>query len=64
MTFYKKGDSDKKAKFKSAVANLIMKKDSDGKSKQADIELERIREKSFYNFLWRSIAESLKKILI
>jgi hypothetical protein len=64
VTFYKKDDPDKKAKFKSAVTNLILKKDSDGKSKEAKIELERIQEKSFYNFLWRSIAESLKKILI
>jgi hypothetical protein len=64
VTFYKKDDPDKKAKFKSAVTNLILKKDSDGKSKEAKIELERIQEKSFYNFLWISIAESLKKILI
>ena len=64
VTFYKKENPDKKAKFKSAVANLILKKDSEGKSKQAKIEIERIQEKSFYNFLWRSIAESLKKILI
>lgn len=64
VTIYKKEDPDKKAKFKSAVTNLFLKKDSDGKSKQAKIELDRIQEKSFYNFLWRSIAESLKKILI
>jgi hypothetical protein len=64
VTFYKKEDPDKKAKFKSAVANLILKKDSEGKSKQTKIEIERIQEKSFYNFLWRSIAESLKKIMI
>jgi hypothetical protein len=64
VTLYKKNDPDKKAKLKSAVANLLLKNDSNGKSKEAKIELERIQEKSFYNFLWRSIAESLKKILI
>lgn len=64
ITLFKKDNPDKKAKLKSAVANLIVKKDSDDKSKQAKIELDRIQEKSFYNFLWRSIAESLKKILI
>ena len=64
VTFYQKGNPDKKAKVKSAVTNLILKKDSDEKTKQAKIELERNQEKSFYNFLWRSIAESLKKILI
>jgi hypothetical protein len=31
------------------------------KAKKAAVEIERILEKSFYNFLWRSIAESLKK---
>jgi len=64
VTLYKKDDPDKKAKLKSAVANLFLKNDSNGKSKQAKIEIERIQEKSFYNLLWRSIAESLKKILI
>ncbi|REG96099.1 hypothetical protein [Flavobacterium aquicola] len=64
VTLYKKNDPDKKAKVKSAVANLILKNDSNGRSKEAKIELDRIQEKSFYNFLWRSIAESLKKILI
>lgn len=64
VTFYKKNNPEKEAKLKSAIAKLILKKDSDDKSKKTDIELERIQEKSFYNFLWRSIAESLKKILI
>lgn len=64
VTFYKKDNPEKEAKLKSAVAKLILKKDSDGKSKKVKVELERIQEKSFYNFLWRSIAESFKKILI
>jgi hypothetical protein len=42
----------------------LVKNDSKEKAKTADVELERIQEKSFYNFLWRSIAESLKKILM
>ncbi|MES2575183.1 MAG: hypothetical protein V4572_09580 [Bacteroidota bacterium] len=64
VTFYKKDKPEKEAKLKSAVAKLILKEDSNGKAKQVKIELDRIQEKSFYNFLWRSIAESLKKILI
>ena len=64
VTFYKKKDPNKEAKLKSAIAKLLLKKDSNGATKQAEIEIERIPEKSFYNFLWRSIAESLKKILI
>lgn len=64
VTFYKKNNPEKEAKLKSVIAKLILKKDSDDRSKKTSIELERIQEKSFYNFLWRSIAESLKKILI
>jgi hypothetical protein len=64
VTFYKKNDPNKEAKIKNVLANLIVKKDSDGKAKKATIELERIPEKSFYNFLWRNIAEFLKEILI
>jgi len=64
VKLFKKKHPEKEAKLKSAVANLLLKNDSDDETKKADVELERIQEKSFYNFLWRSIAESLKKILI
>ncbi|WP_348822208.1 hypothetical protein [Flavobacterium aestuarii] len=64
VTLYEKDNPDKKAKLKTAVANLLLKNDSEGISKEAKIEIERIQEKSFYNLLWRSIAESLKKILL
>lgn len=64
VKLYKKKNPEKEAKLKTAVANLILKNDSDDKAKKASVELDRIQEKSFYNFLWRSIAESLKKILI
>lgn len=64
VTFYKKNKPEKEAKIKSALANLIVKKDSDGKAKKSTVELDRIQEKSFYNFLWRSVAAFLKDILI
>ncbi|WP_281231737.1 hypothetical protein [Flavobacterium gelatinilyticum] len=64
VKLYKKKKPEKEAKLKSAVVNLLVKDDSKDQTKTADVELERIQEKSFYNFLWRSIAESLKKILI
>jgi len=64
VKLYKKKDPKKEAKLKSAIVNLLVKNDSKDKAKTAEVELERIQEKSFYNFLWRSIAESLKKILI
>ncbi|MBS7256397.1 hypothetical protein [Flavobacterium branchiicola] len=64
VKLYKKKDPEKEAKLKTTIANLLVKNDSKDKAKTADVEVERIQEKSFYNFLWRSIAESLKKILI
>ncbi|WP_163400614.1 hypothetical protein [Flavobacterium fluviatile] len=64
VELYRKKKPEKVAKLKSAIANLVVKNNSNDKTKTADVELERIQEKSFYNFLWRSIAESLKKILI
>ncbi|GGF18643.1 hypothetical protein [Flavobacterium limi] len=64
VKLYKKKKPEKEAKLKSAIANLLVKNDSKDKTKTTDVEVERIQEKSFYNFLWRNIAESLKKILI
>jgi len=64
VKLFKKKKPEKEAKLKSAIVNLLVKNDSKDKTKTAEVELERIQEKSFYNFLWRSIAESLKKILI
>ncbi|RZJ45544.1 MAG: hypothetical protein EOO19_11050, partial [Chryseobacterium sp.] len=64
VKLFKKKHPEKEAKLKSAIVNLFVKNDSKDKPKNADVEVERIKEKSFYNFLWRSIAESLKKILI
>ncbi|RUT68204.1 hypothetical protein D0817_21980 [Flavobacterium cupreum] len=64
VKLYKKKNPEKEAKLKSAIVNLLVKNDSDHKAKKADVDLKRIPEKSFYNFLWRSVAESLKKILI
>jgi hypothetical protein len=64
VKLYKKKKPEKEAKLKSAIVNLLVKNDSKDKTKTTAVEVERIEEKSFYNFLWRSIAESLKKILI
>ncbi|PWB24023.1 hypothetical protein [Flavobacterium sp. HTF] len=64
VKMFKKKNPEKEAKLKSAIVNLLVKNDSKDKPKNADVEVERIQEKSFYNFLWRNIAESLKKILI
>lgn len=65
VTIFKNGTAErKKNKFLTAVGNLFVKKDSKEKLKNANVKLDRIPEKSFYNFLWLNLAEGLKKILI
>lgn len=61
---YKKNDRKKKNKLLTIVANVFVKKDTKDKIKDTHVEVERIPEKSFYNLLWRSVAEGLKNILI
>lgn len=61
---FKKDNRKKKNKLATFIAKVFVKKHTDEKLKNVDVELERITEKSFYNFLWRSIAEGLKKVLI
>ncbi len=64
VTIYQKNNRKKKNKFLSAVGNLFVKNDSKEKIKEAEVEVERIPEKSFYNFFWRNIGEGLKKTLL
>ncbi|WP_300566252.1 hypothetical protein [Flavobacterium sp.] len=64
FTIYRENDRKKKNKFLTAIARIFTKKDTKEKVKNTAIEIERIPEKSFYNFLWRSIQEGLKKLLI
>jgi hypothetical protein len=64
VKIFKKNDRKKKNKILTALANLFIKKDTKDKVNSAEIEIDRIQEKSFYNFLWRSVAEGLKKILL
>lgn len=64
FTIYKKDNPKKKNKLLTFVAKIFVKKDSKDKLKDTHIEVARIPEKSFYNLLWRSIQEGLKKILV
>ena len=64
VKLYKKKEPKKENKFTTTVANLLVKDDSDGQTKNAKVEIEREQDKSFYNLLWKSIAQGLKKILI
>lgn len=64
LAIYKKNDRQKKNKLLTFIGNLFVKNDTKNKMKEAHVEVERVREKSFFNFLWRSIAEGLKKTLL
>lgn len=64
FTIFQKDNRQKKNKFLTFVAKVFVKKDTKEKLKETPVDIERIPEKSFYNFLWRSVGEGLKKILI
>lgn len=64
FTIYQKDDRKKKNKVLTFIAKIFVKKDTKDKLKDAHISIIRIKEKSFYNLLWRSIQEGLKKILV
>lgn len=64
VEIYRKKDREKINKLMTLLGNMLIKNDTKGELKSAEVSLERIPEKSFYNFLWRSIAEGLKKILL
>ncbi len=57
-------DRKRKNKVVSAIANIFVKKSSKEELKKVDVEVERIKEKSFFNLLWIAIADGLKQILI
>ena len=64
VVVYRGDNRVKKNKLLSTIGNLVVKNDSDEKLKKAEIEVERNQEKSFFNFLWISIADGLKQILL
>lgn len=64
FTVYQKDNRKKKNKLLTFVSKIFVKKDTKDRLKNVSIEVKRIPEKSFYNLLWRSIAEGLKQILV
>lgn len=64
FTIYKKDDRKKKNKLATFITKIFVKKDTNDKLKSAHVNIIRIKEKSVYNLLWRSIQEGLKKILV
>lgn len=61
IKLYQKKNRDKESKLKTWVGNLLLKNDSDGELIENEIAIERIKEKSFFNYFWRCIGEGLKK---
>jgi hypothetical protein len=56
-----KKDGKKENKIVSAVANMVVKNDSDNKLKETHVEVDRIQHKSVFNFLWRFVEQGLKQ---
>ncbi|OYQ37457.1 hypothetical protein CHU92_08240 [Flavobacterium cyanobacteriorum] len=63
VAVYKK-DGKEKNRFMSAIGNLIVKNDSNEKLKRTDIKVDRLKDKSVFNFLWRCLQEGLKQTLL
>ena len=53
-----------KKKFLSAVVNMIVRKDSKPFPESVDVYVERNKERSFFNLIWKGIEDGLKKTLV
>lgn len=59
-----KKDGKKENKIVSAVANMVVKNDTDNQLKQTNVEVDRIQHKSVFNFLWRFTEQGLKQSVL
>jgi hypothetical protein len=64
MELYQKKNRDKKSVLKSWLGNLLLKDDSGGELVDSEIDVQRIKEKSFFNFFWLCFADGLKKTFL
>jgi len=62
MTLFNKENQERK--LLSAAANMVVRTDTDGFKKVEIKPVERIKEKSFFNFLWQCIMQGLKQTVI
>lgn len=60
---YKKDGKDKNG-LMSAVGNLLVKNDSNDELKKTHPEVERKKDKSVFNFLWRFVEQGLKETIL
>lgn len=64
VTIYKK-DGEKKKKFLSAVGNMLIRKSTKDEIKTVNIKtVDRVQEKSFFNYLWLCIMQGLKQTVL
>jgi hypothetical protein len=59
-----KKDGKKENKVVSAIGNMLVKNDSEGKLKETHVEVDRIQHKSVFNFLWRFTEQGLKQSVL
>jgi hypothetical protein len=64
VTVYRNNSPRERNKLLTVIGNVLVKKDSNLKVKEVEVEVERVQEKSFFNFLFRNVAEGLKKTLL
>ncbi len=64
VEIFRKKDRKKKNKILSAIANLFVKNDTNEEVTTAEVAVTRDKQKSFFNLLWISLADGLKKILV
>lgn len=60
VDLYKK-DGKKENKVLSAIGNLLVKNDTKDKLKKTDVEVNRAKDKSVFNFIWKFNEEGLMK---
>ena len=60
---YKK-DGKKKNKVVSALGNLLVKNDTDGELKKVNVAVDRSKDKSVFNFLWKFVMQGLKQTVL
>lgn len=61
---FQKSNPHKKSKFKTALANLLVKNKSEDLEKTTEIVVERDQTKSFFNLFWKCMQEGLKQTLL
>lgn len=63
VDIYKK-DGKKKNKLVSAIGNLLVKNDSNDRPKKVNVAVERNKDKSVFNFLWKFVMQGLKQTVL